>query len=180
MAKTPKAAPENDLTTLAPKPVTWRIGEQTFVQTPATLDQLADIMDVIVDAVLSSDNSALLDKFMATATADTKDEDEDGDKDDESGQDKAEGLAKALASDRDMITGLVRIIATLPRSMPKIVAAILDAPEDYLRANLRPKEAFGTLRVFIQQNDVGSIIRDFSELFQEFKTEMVPDESSND
>ncbi len=93
-------------------------------------------------------------------------------------------VARNLASDRELITGLVRIVATLPRAMPRIAAAILGteegATEDYLRANLRPKEAFGMLRTFIKQNDVGSIVRDFFALAQEFKTEMAPEESKND
>lgn len=176
MATKKAEAEQNDLKVLVPEVVTWTVGDQTFEQTPATLDQLADIMDVIVDEVLSSGNSQLLDKLMDTATAAT---DEDG-KDDKNGDSGIKAAAKSIASDREMITGLVRIVATLPRAMPRISAAILGAPEDYLRANLRPKEAFGILRTFIKQNDVGSIIRDFSELFQEFKVEMKPDESPND
>ncbi len=179
MAKT-KATPaeDNDLKVLAPETVTWVVGDQTFEQTPATLDQLADIMDVIVDAVLSSGNSDLLDKLMDAANQETDDDDDDDDG--EKGKAGIKKAAKNLSSDRELITGLVRIIATLPRSMPEIAAAILDAPEDYLRANLRPKEAFGILRTFIVQNDVGSIIRDFFGLFQEFQGAMETDESSND
>lgn len=168
-------AADNDLKVLVPEVVVWQVGDQTFEQTPATLDRLADIMDVIVDEVLSSGNSDLLDKLMDTATA--------GSNNKEDGEETDKGLkaaAKNLASDREMITGLVRIIATLPRALPRISAAILGAPEDYLRANLRPKEAFGILRTFIQQNDVGSIVQDFFALFQEFKTEVAPDKSSSD
>ena len=174
-------AADNDLKVLVPEVVTWKVGDQEFSQSPATLDQLADIMDVIVDEVLSSGNSELLDKLMDTAMTDTKDADGDTESDD---GDKVatvtKSVAKRVGADRELITGLVRIIATLPRSMPKICAAILTAPEDYLRANLRPKEAFGILRTFIKQNDVGSIIRDFSELFQEFQTEVGESESTND
>ncbi len=176
MATRKAGAEDNDLKVLSPEVVTWTVGDKTFEQTPATLDQLADIMDVIVDEVLSSGNSELLDKLMDSATAATDADGKDG-KNSDSG---IKAAAKSIASDREMITGLVRIVATLPRAMPRISAAILGAPEDYLRANLRPKEAFGILRTFIKQNDVGSIIRDFSALFQEFKTEMTPDESPND
>ncbi len=185
MTKTQAAgAADNDLKVLAPEVVTWQVGDQEFEQSPATLDQLADIMDVIVDEVLASGNNELLDKLMSTATASAGDKDKD--KDAEGDDEKDKGIIKSVAADRDLITGLVRIVATLPRSMPKICAAIVVAPgvdiemESYLRANLRPKEAFGIFRAFIKQNDVGSIIRDFSALFQEFQTEMAPDESSND
>ncbi len=179
---------DNDLKVLAPETVTWKVGDQEFEQTPATLDQLADVMDVIVDEVLSSGNSNLLDKLMDTATAGVADSDGDADEDgDGDAISKAKDVAKSLTSDRELLTGVVRIIATLPRSLPQISAAILNAPEGvdidverYLRANLRPKEAFGILRTFIKQNDVGSIVRDFSGLFQEFQTEMKVDESSND
>ena len=168
---------DNDLKVLAPETVTWKVGDQEFEQTPSTLDQLADVMDVIVDEVLSSGNSNLLDKLMDSATAGAADSDEDEDGD---ASTKAKDVAKSLTSDRELLTGVVRIIATLPRSMPRIAAAILDTPEDYLRANLRPKEAFGILRIFIKQNDVGSIVRDFFALFQEFQTETAPDESNDD
>ena len=183
MTKVAAGAKDNDLKVLAPEVVVWRVGDREFKQTPATLDQLADIMDVIVDEVLSSGNSNLIDKLMSTATAGS-DEDDDEKKDKDGDSDKGiKAVAKNLASDRELITGLVRIIATLPRALPRISAAILGseegATEDYLRANLRPKEAFGMLRTFIKQNDVGSIIRDFFALTQEFKTEMAPDESNN-
>ena len=176
MTKTRAAgAEDNDLKVLVPEIVTWKVGDREFKQSPATLDQLADIMDVIVDEVLSSGNSELLDKLMDTATP--SDDDDDGDKDTKS-------IVKNLSADRELITGVVRIIATLPRAMPRISAAILgseeEATEEFLRANLRPKEAFGMLRTFIKQNDVGSIIRDFFGLFQEFQTDMKEDESNND
>ena len=178
-------AEENDLKVLVPEIVTWRVGDQEFTQSPATLDQLADTMDVIVNEVLSSGNSEMLDKLMSTATS-AATEKKDGDEDEDADGEKAtKSVVENLAADRELITGLVRIIATLPRSLPQISAAILNPPEgvdidveSYLRANLRPREAFGILRTFIKQNDVGSIIRDFSELFQEFQTEMSPDESS--
>ena len=183
MAKVKVAgAEENDLKVLSPEVVVWRVGEREFKQTPATLDGLADIMDVIVDEVLSSGNSNLIDKLMSTATADVGENGDEKKKDDS--KEGLKAVARNLASDRELITGLVRIVATLPRAMPRITAAILEseegATEDYLRANLRPKEAFGMLRTFIKQNDVGSIIRDFFALTQEFKTEMAPEESRND
>jgi hypothetical protein len=160
----------NDLKVLVPETVTWEISGQTFEQAPATLDRLADIMDVIVDEVLASGKGELLDKLMDTATA-------------VGGDEKAEkgvaDAAKSVIADREMLTSFVRIIATLPRSMPRIVAAILGAPEDFLRANLRPKEAFSVLRVFVQQNDVGSIVRDFFDLFNELKANLTTDETAS-
>ena len=174
---------DNDLRVLAPAVVVWKIGDREFKQTPATLDALADIMDVIVDEVLSSGNSGLIDKLMNTAN-DVSDEGDDDKKKNDGSEEGLKSVARNLASDRELITGLIRIVATLPRAMPRIAAAILDteegATEDYLRANLRPKEAFGMLRIFIKQNDVGSIVRDFFALAQEFKTEMAPEESKND
>ena len=183
MAKVKAGGTENnDLRVLSPEVVVWKIGEREFKQTPATLDALADIMDVIVDEVLSSGNSNLIDKLMNAANSDVG---EDGDEKKKDGSEEGlKSVAKNLASDRELITGLIRIVATLPRAMPRIAAAILgteeEATEDYLRANLRPKEAFGMLRIFIKQNDVGSIVRDFFALAQEFKTEMAPEESKND
>ena len=182
MAKAKVAGTEdNDLKVLSPEIVVWKVGDREFKQTPATLDALADIMDVIVDEVLSSGNSNLIDKLMNTANAVSDDDDE---KKNDGSEEGLKSVARNLASDRELITGLIRIVATLPRAMPRIAAAILDteegATEDYLRANLRPKEAFGMLRIFIKQNDVGSIVRDFFALAQEFKTEMAPEESKND
>ncbi len=156
----------SDLKVLAPESVTWEIGDQTFEQTPAMLDQLADIMDVIVDEVLAGGKGELLDRLMDSATADGEGE-------------KVEGVAKSIASDREMLTSLVRIVATLPRAMPRIVAAILAAPEEHLRATLRPKVASSILRTFIRQNDVGSIIRDFFGLFNELKENLTPDENDS-
>ena len=183
MAKVKAGGTENnDLRVLSPEVVVWKIGEREFKQTPATLDALADIMDVIVDEVLSSGNSNLIDKLMNAANSDVG---EDGDEKKKDGSEEGlKSVAQNLASDRELITGLIRIVATLPRAMPRIAAAILgteeEATEDYLRANLRPKEAFGMLRTFIKQNDVGSIVRDFFALTQEFKTEMAPEASKND
>ncbi len=164
-------AKENDLTVLAPKTVTWEIGDQAFEQAPATLDQLADVMDVIVDEVLASGKGELLDKLMDTTTAV---------KEGESPDKAVEAAKESVVSDREMLMSFIRIIATLPRAMPRIAAAILGAPEDYLRANLRPTQAFGIIRVFVQQNDVGSIIRDFFGLFQELKAEMSTGGDNND
>ncbi len=169
MAK--QSAAKNDLKVLAPETVTWEIGDQTFKQEPATLDRLADIMDVIVDEVLASGKGDLLDKLMDTAT--TSAATASGEVAD------VESAAKSLVSDREVLTSFVRIIATLPRAMPRIAAAILDAPEAYLKANLRPKEAFGILRTFIQQNDVGSIAQDFFGLFQELKGNLTVGESNS-
>ncbi len=160
----------NDLKVLAPETVNWEIGGKLFTQSPATLDQLADVMDVIVDEVLASGKGELLDKLMDTATAVGG-----GEKDEKDVAD----TAKSVIADREMLSSFVRIIATLPRSMPRIAAAILGAPEDFLRTNLRPKEAFGILRIFIQQNDVGSIIQDFFGLFQELKGNLTTSDSSS-
>ncbi len=75
MAKVKAGETENnDLRVLAPEVVVWKIGEREFKQTPATLDALADIMDVIVDEVLSSGNSNLIDKLMNTANSDEGDD----------------------------------------------------------------------------------------------------------
>ncbi len=180
-------AADNDLKVLVPEIVTWTGGDQAFGQSPATLDTLADILDIIVDEVLSSGNSEMLDKLLSTATSATTDDKDKDKEEDADGEKETKSVVASLAADRELITGLVRIIATLPRSLPKISAAIVTQPEgvdidmeSYFRKNLRPREAFGILRTFIKQNDVGSIIRDFSELFQEFQTEMAPDESSKD
>ena len=158
---------ENDLKVLAPESVTWEIGGKTFQQSPTTLDQLADIMDVIVDEVLASGKGELLDRLMDTATA--------------AGEgDNPEKVAKESISDRETLTSFVRILATLPRAMPRITAKILDGSEDFFRANLRPKEAFGVLRTFITQNDVGSIIQDFFGLFNEMKSSVATETSDSD
>lgn len=162
---------ENDLKVLAPGTVTWVIGDQTFEQAPATLDRLADIMDVIVDEVLAGGKGELLDKLMDTATAVGESE--------ESGKGAVEAAKQSIISDREMLMGFVRIIATLPRALPRIAAVILDAPEDFLRTNLRPKEAVSILRVFVQQNDVGSIIQDFFGLFNELKVNLTMDNSDS-
>lgn len=164
MAK--RTALDSDLKVLAPESVTWEIGDKTCHQSPATLDQLADIMDVIVDEVLTSGKGELLDKLMATANA-------AGD-----GENPEKAGLEAI-SDRDTLTSFVRIIATLPRAMPRISAAILGESEDFLRANLRPKEAFGILRIFITQNDIGSIIRDFFALFSEMKASVTTDQNDS-
>ena len=156
----------NDLKVLVPEEVVWEIGDQSFTQKPATLDTLADIMDVLVDEVLAAGKGELLARLMDTASAVGE------------GDSEEDVIKKSTElADREMLTGFVRIIATLPRSMPRIAAAILGAPEDYLRANLRPKEASGILRLFVKQNDIGSIIRDFFALFNELKETLTQDEA---
>ncbi len=158
--------PQNDLQTMAPKPVIWTIGHQEFEQTPVTLDQLADIMDVIVEEVLASGKGELLTKLIDS----TQDKDSDAKAGDTKDEDVASKAKKAAASmDQEMLVSFIRILATLPRAMPRIVAAILNADLAHFRAHLRMRDAVGILRIFVKQNDVGDIIADFFGLFNDLK-----------
>ncbi len=154
--------PQNDLQTMAPKPVIWEVGGQDFEQTPANLDKLADIMDVIVEEVLASGKGELLSKLIDNAT------DADADTDTAAG---AVDAAKKVASgmDQEMLVGFVRILATLPRAMPRISATILSADLDHFKEHLRMRTAVGVLRTFVEQNDVGAIIQDFFGLYNDLK-----------
>lgn len=155
--------PQNDLQTMAPKPVIWTIGKQDFEQTPVTLDQLADIMDVIVEEVLASGKGELLTKLLDSA--------QDADDADAKDGDVASKAKKVAASmDQEMLVSFVRILATLPRAMPRIASSILNADLVHFREHLRMKEAVGILRTFVAQNDVGDIIADFFGLFNDLKT----------
>lgn len=160
--------PQNDLQTMAPKPVTWKIGHQEFEQTPVTLDQLADIMDVIVEEVLASGKGELLTKLLDSAQ--DVDEPTAGDTKDEGVADKAKKVASSM--DQEMLVSFIRILATLPRAMPRIASSILNADLAHFREHLRMKEAVGILRTFVAQNDVGDIIADFFGLFNDLKAAM--------
>jgi len=151
----------NDLHTMAPKPVIWTIGAEDFEQKPVNLDQLADIMDVIVEEVLASGKGELLTKLLDGAqNADSEDGDED-----------AASKVKKVASsmDQEMLVSFIRILATLPRAMPRIASSILAADLDHFKEHLRMKQAVGILRTFVAQNDVGDIIADFFGLFNDLK-----------
>lgn len=152
--------PQNDLQTMAPKPVIWEVGGQEFEQRPANLDKLADIMDVIVEEVLASGKGELLSKLVDSAT-------EASDGDEEGMADTAKKLASGM--DQEMLVGFVRILATLPRAMPRISATILSADLDHFKEHLRMRTAVGVLRTFVAQNDVGAIIQDFFGLYNDLK-----------
>ncbi len=152
----------NDLQTMAPKPVIWTVGGQEFEQKPANLDKLADIMDVIVEEVLASGKGELLSKLIDSAS-DASPSASDG----EGAVDAAKKVAAGM--DQEMLVGFVRILATLPRAMPRISATILSADLDHFKEHLRMRTAVGILRTFVAQNDVGAIIQDFFGLYNDLK-----------
>ncbi len=162
--------PENDLHTMAPKPVIWTVGKQDFEQKPVNLDQLADIMDVIVEEVLASGKGELLTKLLESVG-------------DDDAVENADDVAKKVTSgmDQEMLVAFVRILATLPRAMPRISSTILAADLAHFKEHLRMKEAVGILRTFVAQNDVGAIIQDFFGLYSDLKGVMpTTEEAANE
>lgn len=158
---------DNELRTMAPRATTWKIGGQDFEQKAVNLDQLADIMDVIVEEVLASGKGDLLTKLLENVQ-------------DDDSADPAEKAKKAAgAMDQEMLIAFVRILATLPRAMPRIGAAILNADLAHFKEHLRMKEAVGILRTFVAQNDVGAIIQDFFGLYSDLKGVMPTTEEAN-
>ncbi len=153
----------NDLQTMAPKPVIWTVGKQDFEQKPANLDKLADIMDVIVEEVLASGKGDLLSKLVDSAT-------------NEEGTPEEVAKKAAAGMDQEMLVGFVRILATLPRAMPRIAATILSADVDHFKEHLRMRTAVGVLRTFVVQNDVGAIVQDFFGLYNDLKGVMATEE----
>jgi len=66
---------------------------------------------------------------------------------------------------------LARVLAGVPKKLPKIVALALAVPkeETYIRDHLRARMAVQIIRSFVVQNEVAALLQDFFELAQEMK-----------
>jgi len=135
---------QNDLQVLSPQAVKWDIGGQVFEQLPLPLEQLADVLEAVVDELLESGNLSVLENLVA------------------------EGK-ESLGNVDGMRMGL-RIAASLPRSLPKVAAVILGGDEDFFRKNLKMRVAVAIIRTFVVQNDIGPLVQDFFGLIGDFKT----------
>ena len=163
-----KAEPRNELKTLAPDAVQWKIGNKVFEQKPLRIDHLSDVMEEVVDIVLGGGRGAIFDQIVDMA---------------------GKGDAKDVAGSAAMPI-IVRTLVAVPRRLPKIVSMILpDAKEQYLRDNMNARQALQVVKTFIEQNEIGALIQDFFGLVQsatlsvqqateEIETEEEPDSDS--
>lgn len=72
----------------------------------------------------------------------------------------------------DIMPVLARVVAGVPKKLPKIVALALDMPKDekFIRTHVRARQAVQIIRTFVVQNEVAALLQDFFELAQELRT----------
>lgn len=137
--ETPEAMSE--LETLSPRPVHWDFGGKLFTQQPLRISRLSDIMETIIDVVVSGGRGALLNEIVANA---------------ESGAELS-------------MPALIRMMVGIPKHLPKIASMILvdaDDAEDYLDEHMGARNGVAVIKVFVEQNEIGALIQDFFGLVQ--------------
>ena len=118
---------------LSPKPVIWSIGDKEYEQKPLRIDKLSDVLQEVVDTILTSGRANIIDKLL------------DGN--------DVQAMAPML----------LQILVTIPKKLPKVVALCLDVPkkEIAIRDGLKARQAIEILREFINQNEITELLQDF-------------------
>ena len=151
---------KSDLEVLAPTPVVWTIGDQEFTQSPLPLSRLGEVLQIVVDELLKTGNiDMLFDTLGQQAEALT------------------DGKEVKAPATGDTIRLALSLAAGVPKALPRVVATILEADEDYMREHLGARTAIAVVRTFVQQNDVGALVNDFFGIVQEIQG--TPTETTN-
>lgn len=148
---------KSDLEVLAPTPVIWKIGDQEFEQRPLPLSRLGEVLQIVVDELLKTGNIDLLFDTL--------------------GQAAEEGKEVPTVGRADTIRLALGLAAGVPKALPQVVAAILEADEAHMREHLGARTAIAVVRKFVEQNDVGALISDFFGIVQEIQG--TPTETTN-
>jgi hypothetical protein len=152
MART-KAAPTNDVRILSPQPIVWEIGGKVYEQKPLRIDVLGDVIQQIVDVVIDGGRGALIEQLVTRMELEAK----------------LSGVDATNIKSDDLLPTMARIVGSIPRALPKIVAMILGADEKKMLEGLNARQAVQIIRVFIEQNEVAALIQDFFGLMTEMR-----------
>jgi len=133
----------NSIEVFSPKPIDWQIGDETFTQKPLRVDKLTDVLEKMVDSVLGTGAGGLLDSLLNESQS------------------------------ADLAPTLMRIVISIPKSIPKIVALCLDVPkkEKYILENIRARQGLQIVKTFIEQNEVAELLQDFFGLMNDLGLE---------
>lgn len=151
-----KRQKQTDIEVLSPKPVVWTIGGKDYEQRPLTIDRLGDVINELVDVVVSGGRGALLDQLVGQLELQAEAE--------------KKGLEGAnIKQNSATIPLIARIVASIPKALPRVVAMILDAKEAEMRKHLDMRTAIAIIRTFLVQNEVGAILADFFGLLSDLR-----------
>ena len=153
---------KSDLEVLAPTPVVWTIGDQEFTQSPLPLSRLGEVLQIVVDELLKTGNIDMLFDTLGQQAADAL----------------TDGKEVKAPATGDTIRLALSLAAGVPKALPRVVATILEADEDYMREHLGARTAIAVVRTFVQQNDVGALVNDFFGIVQEIQG-ATPEKSTN-
>lgn len=137
--ETPEAMSE--LGTLSPKPVMWAFGGRAFEQRPLRISQLSDVLETIIDVVVSGGRGALLNEIVENS---------------ESGAELS-------------MPALIRMMVGIPKHLPKIASMILvdaEDDEDFFDEHMGARNGVAIIKTFVEQNEIGALIQDFFGLVQ--------------
>lgn len=133
----------SDLEVLAPTGVLIHIGGREFTQRALGLRGTAAFLDVLATTVADTGS---FDLFQQIGDVDVSD---------------------PASIDVDKIFPvLLRTVRLLPNALPKLLAIILRAPdaEEFLAEEASPVDAIRVIKLFIPQNDIPQLVRDFTEV----------------
>lgn len=146
------AKAKTDLEVLAPQPVIWEIGGREFEQRPLLLSRLGDVLQIVVDELLKTGNIDLLLDTLGQQAEAARD----------GGEAPTSGRAETIRLGLSLAAGV-------PKALPRVVSAILEADETHMREHLDARTAIKVIRTFVTQNEVGSLVSDFFGIVQEMQ-----------
>ncbi len=146
MTKTKNDKPK-DLGVLAGEGHPWAIEGRIFEQKPLKLRRLSAVMEEVINTIIGSGRTALLDQLL-----------------------DAVGDDNTITTDaREVLTPvLTRLVVQIPAALPKVCSLILEPEtkkvsetEEYLGDHMTAREGVAVIKLFIEQNEIGELIQDF-------------------
>lgn len=167
MAKEKKK--QNDLGVLAGDGHTWEIEGRLFVQKPLKLRRLSAVMEKVIDTIIGSGRTALLDQLLDAVGEDDKITD---------------------AAKQTLTPVISRLVVQIPAVLPSVCALILehetnkvDETDEYLGDHMTAREGVAVIKLFIEQNEIGELVQDFFGLMGSVRgslTEATKDEETDE
>ena len=142
---------ESEIQTFDPPSVQVLIAGREYTQRPLGLRGTARFLDVLASTVADSGS---FDLFQQIGDVDVSD-------------------PSSIDVDK-VFPVLVRTLQMIPDALPKLLAIVLRAPDDeeFLAEDATLSDAVKALKVFIVQNDIPQLVRDFTEVAALFSETM--------
>lgn len=134
---------ENDLQVLDPQTVTVRIRGREFRQRPLGLRGTAAFLDVLATTIADTGSFDLFEQIGEVNIADPSNVDLD-----------------------KVFPVLLRTLRVIPDALPKLLAIVLRAPDDveFFAEDATAIDALRVFKLFIVQNDIPQLVKDFTEV----------------